>query len=648
MKLGSRDGKARGEKARGGGMLRRLLRNEDGALIILSLQIFLFMLITTGIAIDLVRVEERRTLIQNTIDRAVLAAASLSQKRDPKLVVKDYLTKAGLGYIANDASFNPKVEGSIAQGWRRVTVEVDDKMPTIFGPLLGVNSLAAAGDTQAMQAVGNVEISLVLDISGSMDTAVPDNPDCTYNCVKSKTRIQHLREAAKTFVNTVFASANGGVAAGRTSISVVPYSTNVYLGPEMQEGFPLSNDFTITPGSGYAMPQCADFVASDYDTLQIDGKTPLTRTMYGSSYKYGDALGTLVSNNNTGNNPAQVWHNCLDTVQNRVIPLSDDPAFLAADTTGFIDKLTVSGSTSIELGTKWGLALLDPSARDEVAKMSSVSSSFRETKPRPIDYDGDTMKVLVLMTDGENQYNFSTLPGFRSGPSGIMSTLGVDTLGSFGPSATTASGIYYHDASKTSAPYYKYETGTWVARSAITKTTQEQQVQTATCTQYKNSWGQWKWNSCSVGTSNCTQISATSTLRTYTCKKTVTIDVVTEAPIYDVSYDHLYQVKNWNLNTVAGLVGKPYGRTAGAQYDLMANSVLARDTKDARTKKLCTAAKAKGIYIFTIATDAPSAAKTLLQDCSSGPSYYYAVQGSNLSTAFASIAASISSLRLTN
>lgn len=646
MERGSRDEKARNGRARGG-MLHRLLRNEDGALIILSLQIFLIMMITTGLAIDVIRVEERRTLIQNTIDRAVLAAASLTQKRDPTLVVKDYLTKAGLGYIANDASFTPKVEGSVELGWRRVTVKVNDRMPTIFGPLIGNDSFAAIGDTQAMQAVGNVEISLVLDLSGSMKYKVKDDPSCTRDCTTSKTRFQYLQVAAKSFINTVFASANGGLAAGRTSVSVVPYSTNVYLGPEMQEGYALSNDFSVT-GSSFAMPQCADFVAADYDTMAIDGSGPLTRTMYGSSYRRADSLDTLVSDGVTSNNPAQDWHNCMNNPQNRVIPLSSDPTFLAADKTGFIDNLTPGGSTSIDIGTKWGLALLDPSARDEVAKMTSVSSAFRDTKPRPIDYDGDTMKVLVLMTDGDNQYNYSTLPGYRTGPSGIVSTLGVDNLGGFGPSATRASGIYYYDEARSTAPYFSYEARSWVPRSAISQTIPQQQVQTATCTQYRNSYGQWRWNSCSVGTSDCTLTGTTQTQRTYTCKRTVTVYVTTEAPLFAVSYEHLYQTKNWNLNTVAGLVGIPYGRSAGAQYDLMANAVYDTAVKDARTKKLCKMAKDKGIYIFSVAADAPSAGQSLLKYCSSGTSYYYEVQGSNLATAFASIAASISSLRLTN
>ena len=60
----------------------RFARDEEGSLIILSLQIFLIMMITTGIAIDIVRQEERRTLIQATLDRAMLAAADGSPYPD--------------------------------------------------------------------------------------------------------------------------------------------------------------------------------------------------------------------------------------------------------------------------------------------------------------------------------------------------------------------------------------------------------------------------------------------------------------------------------------------------------------------------------------------------------------------------------------
>lgn len=79
------------------GRFRWFVQDETGAVFIFGLQIFLILLVVSGLAIDFVRQEERRTVIQNTLDRAALAAASLDQTLDPKAVVKDYLDKAGLG-----------------------------------------------------------------------------------------------------------------------------------------------------------------------------------------------------------------------------------------------------------------------------------------------------------------------------------------------------------------------------------------------------------------------------------------------------------------------------------------------------------------------------------------------------------------------
>ena len=53
-------------------------QDEDGSLIMFSLFIFLAMLMFGGIAVDLMLYENRRTHIQNSTDRAVLAAANTS------------------------------------------------------------------------------------------------------------------------------------------------------------------------------------------------------------------------------------------------------------------------------------------------------------------------------------------------------------------------------------------------------------------------------------------------------------------------------------------------------------------------------------------------------------------------------------------
>ena len=47
-----------------------------------------------------------RTKIQNTIDRAVLAAADLDQTLDPSAVVTDYMDKAGVGQHLSEVNVN--------------------------------------------------------------------------------------------------------------------------------------------------------------------------------------------------------------------------------------------------------------------------------------------------------------------------------------------------------------------------------------------------------------------------------------------------------------------------------------------------------------------------------------------------------------
>lgn len=616
--------------------LARFRADEDGSLMILSLQIFLLMLVTTGIAIDFSRQEERRELIQNTIDRAVLAAASLSQDIDPKLVVKDYLAKAGLGHLDVD----PKVEEGTNGEWRRVTVVVKDRMPTVFGNLVGVTELSAKGNSRAEESVGTVEISMVLDVSGSMNNSVAIPQSCTSNCT-SMTRLDWLKIAARGFIEKMFDVVQpAGAPAGRLSINIVPYSSNVYLGTDMQQAYKLSNDYSII-NSNFWQAQCADFNATDMAQIPIDGTQTLTRTMYGSSSDLGDTIGESSWYSYTANPPNETWNNCFNYSQNRVIPLGNNESALLT----YIQGLTALGGTSTDIGAKWGLALLDPSASNEMDQITSIDTALAD---RPIAYDGDTMKVLVLMSDGNNSTAYSTLPGYRHGPSGIKSIHGADNLNGMAPNSTYVEGLYYHDPSRGTNAYYRYKDGAWVSQSAITTTVTS--TQSATCTKYTYG-GQWYWNSCSVPTTNCTYKYQSGNTKYYTCTKTTT--TVSPATLYDVSFEYLYQTRAWNLYAVADLLRRPFGRTTHEQYNVMAlqsENILGKNltTKDDRLSALCTQAKRNGVIIFTVAADAPEHGAQVLQDCATSETYAYDVTGDNLATAFSSIANSITALRLTN
>ncbi|PYF09652.1 Flp pilus assembly protein TadG [Rhodobacter viridis] len=569
MKLSSRDGKDRNS-----GLLRRLVRNEDGALIILSLQIFILMLVCTGVAIDLVRVEERRAVIQNTLDRAALAAASLSQDLDPTFVVDDYLKKAGLDYLDID----PVVEEGNFHEWRRVTIVAKDKMPTIFKPFTGIDYLTANGNSQALEAIGNVEISLVLDVSGSMN-----------DTVSSSTRIALLKTAAKNFVTSMFEKVQPASApAGRLSISVVPYNQQVILGDKTSRAFTLSTDHTQNT--------CADLTTLPTNSLAVSPSTTLTRTMYGDSFDYWgqNALGQGTWNLNT--NVTNL--NCEERAATSVLAFATDKTTIMNK----IEGLTAKGDTAIDMGARWGLALLDPAARPALNTLITNGDASNVIRGRPLDYDDGTkdidetaLKVLVLMTDGQNTRSYSTKADYRTGNSGFISMKNATAFSTDSNGYLTGDWdqLYYYLPAKGSAPYFRMRDSTWLSSLPAG-------------TKYQITWPTiWSKN---------------LTLQ-------YVIKVFLTPPL-----------KSYNA-----------ANTKEALYAQMAiQSEFAQ--KDSDLSALCTTAKnsSRGVIIFTVAVDAPTNGVNILRNCATADTYAYDVAGANVSDAFASIAEAINALRLTN
>ncbi len=186
-------------------------KDESGAMAILTLFIFLFMLVMAGIGVDTMRHEMERAKLQSTLDGAVLSAASLQVERDPKVVVQDYFAKSGYTDALNamDAS-----DYSVKINSRTVRASAAMDLDTYLMKLSGVNTLGVNASSGAVEAVENVEVSLVLDISGSM---------------RYGGRIDNLRPAAKAFVSTLLT----GEAAQTTSINLIPYAGQTNPGPEM-------------------------------------------------------------------------------------------------------------------------------------------------------------------------------------------------------------------------------------------------------------------------------------------------------------------------------------------------------------------------------------------------------------------------------
>ena len=79
--------------------LRRFGRRDDGSMAVFSVFVFFAMLLVGGLAIDMMRNENERVRMQNTADRAVLAATSLRENvsnATPQQIVDAYFAAEGL------------------------------------------------------------------------------------------------------------------------------------------------------------------------------------------------------------------------------------------------------------------------------------------------------------------------------------------------------------------------------------------------------------------------------------------------------------------------------------------------------------------------------------------------------------------------
>ncbi|MEM6374259.1 MAG: Tad domain-containing protein [Pseudomonadota bacterium] len=413
--------------------LRRFAQQDDGSLIVFSLFLLLCMFLFTGLAIDVMRTETARTKLQNTLDRAVLAAADLDQPLNAQDVVNDYFTRAGVDNFL--ATVNPtsglnfktvEATASAEMGTRFIPLHHTALHQKHVGEMAGPGKLTAAASGTANETVTDVEISLVLDNSGSMN---------------SNNRLNLLKAAANDFLDIVIKDDGASGPDDKVSINIVPFATQVSAGPS------LLSHFNVTTEHSYS--HCVNFSASDFTSASLSLTDELQRTGHFDVQSWTDVPRYGAMNNRYLTCPS--GHDSVNTsgsnIDSRYITfMGDDKDTLKSQ----INSMWAGGNTSIDVATKWGLALLDPAARpivnDQIAS-GKVNANFTG---RPFSYTEDqVMKVLVVMSDGENTSQYTLRSDYRTGDSPLFrdSSNGRET--------------YYYNRSYTSYDYFYVNGDYW-------------------------------------------------------------------------------------------------------------------------------------------------------------------------------------------
>lgn len=359
---------------------KRFRQDEAGGATILTLYLLFIILLIASFGIDIMRQEMHRAKLQANLDAAVLSAATVPYDDDPETPdaedrIKDHFKKAGLEHALHDIE-----EGDIVvtEASAKVSASASETLDTHLMRLTGVETMSAAAASTARTSVQQLEISLVLDVSGSM----------------SGERLDEVEDAAKNFVTQILNNSEGG----KVAFSIVPYSFNTAPPKAIYDA--------LSANTTHHYSRCLTFDDSDFEDPFIDPDRNYAQTIY-TSVDYNSwnnaSFGTVGNGDIEASASSAYNASCYADPRFEILAYSSNEA----DLHDKIDGLIAAGGTSYDMGVKWGAALLDP-------KFQSVAEAL-QTNTQDIlvfDEDGSLNTTRTILVDSD----FETLPESYSSP----------------------------------------------------------------------------------------------------------------------------------------------------------------------------------------------------------------------------------------
>lgn len=336
-------------------MVGRFWKNRGGNISLMLALTAMPMIVAIGSGLDLMQYERTRASLQSGLDRGVLAAASLNQSKPRRETIQGYLS------AFPESAYTLTDDGQDTYSFKTVSATATYAMPTTFLQLLGIDEMKVVAKSKAQEQRRHIEVSLVLDLSGSM---------------RLNGRLAAMRPAAKSFVHQILSEDQRAT----TSVNLIPYAGQVSVGKAAFDALTAGTDVRTHDKSS-----CFGNLDKSFSP-DIPDFTTAEHVPQFSTWK----LGT-----NDGFDP---W-NC-PTEETSVTFLSNDPDYLSTQ----IDGFHMFDGTATHIAMKWALNTLDPDFSDSLELMRdnggpTVDPVFSD-RPAPFD-DSETRKVIVLMTDGE-------------------------------------------------------------------------------------------------------------------------------------------------------------------------------------------------------------------------------------------------------
>ena len=331
---------------------KHFVHDRSGNIAIITALTLLPMALITGGSLDLMQQETLRAKLQDALDRGVLAAASLSQTQDATETIQSYIAN-----VVPSKGVDLTVKEDKTVNSRRISATASYKYETIFLKMARIDTLTVPASATAEEKRSNIELSLVLDISGSM----VDNGG-----------LAQLKPAAKTFIDTILAPDVRSV----TSVNLIPFAGTVNVGASVYDFLAGSDNRRY-----HNYSSCFEMSESDFN----DGMPDFTKRSQVPHFTYY----------NHGKRDREPWW--CPTEDASISLFGNDPNALKNK----IDALKAFDGTGTAYAVKWASILLDPAIQPAVYTASRFGIVNSRFSSRPAKYDDpDTLKFIVLMTDG--------------------------------------------------------------------------------------------------------------------------------------------------------------------------------------------------------------------------------------------------------
>ncbi len=309
-----------------------------------------------GLAVDGGLAFSAQNKLQGAIDSAALAAARVATDEDA-----DVSADARMFFEANYPEdifggrvtrFNPDFDDDSGE----ITINAEVEIPTAFMRIAGLPTVKVSASTAAQRLENGIELSLVLDVTGSMNRSDPSGG----------TKLEALKRASNTLLDTIYGESE---TLDDISVAVVPYNTEVNLGSDRTD---LLTGFDASAFGGAGWRGCVEARSGSFDRDDTPPSVePFTALLWPAERR---------NRFNRRNDPNAF---CPTS---EVLPLTAEKSVVA----DHIDDLEADGFTMTNVGFTWGWRTVSPRWQGEWGGSEA-----------PVAYDHPSIsKAIIFMTDG--------------------------------------------------------------------------------------------------------------------------------------------------------------------------------------------------------------------------------------------------------